>query len=157
MIEYIIKIKRKTKSLLRDPWVWRMAWRDGRHNASRLFLFIASMITGIAAVVAISSLNYSIQQELNRNAKELLGADLVIKSNKKFDSTFTALLDSAAIQQAANADMASMVMFMNTGQSRLVKLTALEGDFPFYGDLITLPDDSYAKVRQIRIKNLIQI
>ncbi|MFO0267288.1 MAG: ABC transporter permease, partial [Cyclobacteriaceae bacterium] len=147
MIEYIIKIKRKTKSLLRDPWVWRMAWRDGRHNASRLFLFIASMITGIAAVVAISSLNYSMQQELNRNAKELLGADLVIKSNKKFDSTFTALLDSAAIQQAANADMASMVMFMNTGQSRLVKLTALEGDFPFYGDLITLPADSYAKVR----------
>lgn len=147
MIEYIIKIKRKTKSLLRDPWVWRMAWRDGRHNASRLFLFIASMITGIAAVVAISSLNYSMQQELNRNAKELLGADLVIKSNKKFDSTFTALLDSAAVRQAPNADMASMVMFMNTGQSRLVKLTALEGDFPFYGDLITLPDDSYAKVR----------
>jgi putative ABC transport system permease protein len=30
--------------------------------------------------------------------------------------------------------MASMVMFMNTKQSRLVKLMALEGDFPFYGD-----------------------
>ncbi|MFN8692687.1 MAG: hypothetical protein ACK5XL_22105 [Cyclobacteriaceae bacterium] len=69
MIEYIIKIKRKTKSLLRDPWVWRMAWRDGRHNASRLFLFIASMITGIAAVVASSSLNSSMQLVFIRIAK----------------------------------------------------------------------------------------
>ncbi len=72
MIEYIIKIKKKTRSIFQDAWVWKMAWRDGRHNFSRLFLFIASLITGIAALVAIGSLNYSMQEELNKNAKELL-------------------------------------------------------------------------------------
>jgi putative ABC transport system permease protein len=85
MIEYIIKIKREVRSIFRDRWVWVMAWRDGRHNFSRLFLFVASLISGIAAIVAIGSLNYAMQDELDRNAKELLGADLVLKSNSPFD------------------------------------------------------------------------
>ncbi|MBK8292395.1 MAG: hypothetical protein IPK96_17095 [Flammeovirgaceae bacterium] len=88
MIEYIIKIKREVRSIFRDRWVWAMAWRDGRHNFSRLFLFVASLISGIAAIVAIGSLNYAMQDELDRNAKELLGADLVLNSNKPFDTSF---------------------------------------------------------------------
>ena len=147
MIEYIIKIKRSTKNILRDRWVWRMAWRDGRHNLSRLSLFMASLITGIAAVVAISSLNYSFQDELDRNAKELLGADLVIDGNKKFDSAWQKFLDSAKVKTARDADMASMVLFVNSGHSRLVKVTGLEGEFPFYGKMITKPADAYQKTQ----------
>jgi len=147
MIEYIIKIKRKTKNIFQDRWVWKMAWRDGRHNLSRLFLFMASLITGIAAIVAISSLNYSFQNELDRNAKELLGADLVINGNKKFDSAWSKILDSAKVKIAKDADMASMVLFMSTGNSRLVQVTGLEGDFPFYGQMITKPADAYHKVQ----------
>jgi putative ABC transport system permease protein len=147
MIEYIIKLKRKTNHILKDRWVWRMAWRDGRHNLSRLSLFMASLITGIAAVVAIGSLNYSMQEELDRNAKELLGADLVINGNKKFDTAWTNLLDSTKYQLAKDADMASMVMFMNSGQSRLVKVTALQGAFPFYGEMVTQPFNAYQQVQ----------
>ncbi len=144
MIDYIIKLKRKTRSIFQDKWVWKMAWRDGRHNFSRLFLFVASLITGIAALVAIGSLNYSMQEELNKNAKELLGADLLIKSNKKFEGEFVQSIDTVKRKIAFEADMASMVMFMNTRQSRLVKLTAMQGDFPFYGKLITQPSNAYS-------------
>jgi putative ABC transport system permease protein len=147
MIEYIIKIKKRTKNILQDRWVWKMAWRDGRHNLSRLFLFSASLITGIAAVVAIASLNYSLQDELNRNAKELLGADLVLNSNKKFDTTIFKAIDTVKQKVASDADMASMVMFMNTKQSRLVKLTAMQGDFPFYGEMATLPTNAYKLIQ----------
>ncbi len=147
MIEYIIKIKKKTRSIFQDKWVWKMAWRDGRHNFSRLFLFIASLITGIGALVAIGSLNYSMKEELNKNTKELLGADLQIKSNKKFDSDFVKSLDTVKRKVAFDADMASMVMFMNTRQSRLVKVTAMQGNFPFYGKLITQPANAYSKVQ----------
>ncbi len=147
MIEYIIKLKRKAKNIFRDPWVWKMAWRDGHHNFSRLFLFMAALVTGIAAVVAISSLNYSLQDELDRNAKELLGADLVINGNKKFDTAWINLLNKSRTTIAKDADMASMVMFMNTGNSRLVKVTGLEGPFPFYGQMVTKPADAYAKVQ----------
>src|SRR5687768_18130028 len=99
MIEYVIKIKRKAKSLFTDRWVWQMAWRDARHNFSRLFLFVASLITGIAAVVALDSLNFSLQHDIDTNARELLGADLVVNGEKPFSNELQAAFDSLELPQ----------------------------------------------------------
>jgi putative ABC transport system permease protein len=150
MIEYVIKIKRASRTIFQDAWVWKMAWRDARHNYSRLFLFTASLVTGIAAVVAIGSLNYSLQDDLDRNARELLGADLVVNGNRKFGSEILAAFDSTQLPQASESEMASMVMFMNTRQTRLVRVMALAGEFPFYGKLITLPENAYAQMKSGR-------
>lgn len=148
MIEYVIRIKRTTKSILRDGWVWKMAWRDARHNFSRLFLFTASLVTGIAAVVSLDSLNYSLQKDINDNAKELVGADLVVNGDKKFNPQVQAAFDSLTYQQASEADMASMVLFLNNNQSRLIRLVALRGPFPFYGTIETQPANAYAQMKK---------
>jgi putative ABC transport system permease protein len=148
MIEYIIKIKRRTKTIFTDRWVWKMAWRDARHNYSRLVLFTASLVTGIAAVVALDSLNYSLQKDINDNAKELLGADLVVNGEKKFQPEVQQVFDSLKYPQASEADMASMVLFLNNGQSRLIRLVALRGAFPFYGEIETKPGNAYASLKK---------
>ena len=150
MIEYIISIKRKITPFWRDRWLWRMAWRDARHNYSRLFLLVASLVTGIAAVVSIGSLNYSLHETLDQNAKELLGADVVINGGRKIDKEIVSAIDSFSIETAEDAEMASMVMFMNTRQSRLVKLTAFSGNFPFYGKLETQPSNAYSLMKSGR-------
>ncbi|HYG01011.1 MAG TPA: FtsX-like permease family protein [Chryseosolibacter sp.] len=147
MIEYIIKVKRRTRSILTDGWVWKMAWRDARHNYSRLFLFMASLIAGIASVVALDSMNNSLQDDINNNAKELLGADLVINGERKFSDELLAKFDSLKLPQASEADMASMVLFLHNKQSRLIRLVALAGDFPFYGSIETKPVDAYEKMK----------
>ncbi len=146
MIEYIIKLKRETKSIFKDRWVWLMAWRDARHNFSRLLLFTASLITGIAAVVALDSFSHTMENDIDRNAKELIGADLVVNGDKQFGKEITAAFDSTNFQQASEADMASMVLFLNSGQSRLIRLVAFSGPFPFYGKIETLPEDAYGKL-----------
>jgi putative ABC transport system permease protein len=147
MIEYIIKLKRKTKSIFTDRWVWVMAWRDARHNFSRLFLFMTSLIAGIAAVVSLDSLNHTLQNDIDRNAKELLGADLVVNSDKRFDKGLQAVFDSSKLEQASEADMASMILFYNSNnQSRLIRLVALSGPFPFYGKIETKPADAYQQL-----------
>ncbi len=143
MIDFIIKIKRKTRNIFTDRWVWRMAWRDARHNYSRLLLFTASLITGIAAVVALDSVNNALQSDIDNNAKELLGADLVVTGEKRFDSLSKVLFDSLKYPQASEADMASMVLFLHNGQSRLIRLVALKGPFPFYGKIETQPAGAY--------------
>ncbi|MEQ8424493.1 MAG: ABC transporter permease, partial [Cyclobacteriaceae bacterium] len=150
MIEYIIKIKRKIKPIYADGWVWKMAWRDARHNFSRLFLFVASLITGIAGVVAIASLNYSLQDDLDRNAKELLGADIVVGGNRTFEPEVLAVLDSSKLEYASDAEMASMVLFMNNMQSRLVRVMGIDGPYPFYGEVETLPPNAYGKINEGR-------
>lgn len=146
MIDYIIKLKRETRSIFRDRWVWLMAWRDARHNFSRLLLFMASLITGIAAVVALDSFSHTMENDIDRNAKELIGADLVVNGDKKFGPELLKAFDSTKLEQASEADMASMVLFLNSGQSRLIRLVAFSGPFPFYGKIETLPADAYSKV-----------
>jgi putative ABC transport system permease protein len=147
VVEYIIKLKRKTKWSLFDPWVWRMAFRDARHNFPRLALFIASLVAGIAAVVSLDSLNHSLQNDIDNNAKELLGADLVVSGDKRLTEDVVKAFDSTSLQQASQADMASMVLFLHNGQSRLIRLVAIRGPFPFYGKIETIPADAYGKVK----------
>ncbi len=125
-----------------------MAWRDARHNFPRLFLFVASLIAGIAAVVALDSLNFSLQRDIELNARELVGADLVLEGEKPYSSEIQAAFDSLDLPQASEVNMASMVLFVNSQQSRLIRLVALEGDFPFYGKIETSPEGTYEKVKQ---------
>jgi len=148
MIDYVIKLKRPTRSILRDRWVWTMAMRDARKNFSRLLLFMASLVTGIAAVVALDSFSHSMENDIDRNAKELVGADLVVNGDKPFNAAALAIFDSTRTTQASEADMASMVLFLHNNQSRLIRLMALEGPFPFYGKIETLPEDAYNKLKQ---------
>ena len=147
-MEYIIKIKKDPKNLLNDSWVWKMAWRDARRNFSRLFLFISSIIIGIAALVAINSFNENLQNDINIQAKDLLGADFIVKSNKAFEDAALVVFDTLPAEQSWDARMASMVLFVSdAGGTRLVQIVAIEGNFPFYGEAETLPPGSFNKVK----------
>ena len=63
-------------------WLFKMAWRDSRRNRSRLFLFISSIVLGIAALVAVYSFKDNLQRDIDEQAKTLTGADLIIESRK---------------------------------------------------------------------------
>ena len=124
------------QSLLSSRWIWKLAYKDARKNFSRLFLFISSVIIGIAALVAIDSFNQNLQDDINRQSKELLGADLEIDSRRTlFDSTFNATLDSLDVEVSADARFASMVYFPKNSGTRLIQTRAIEGEFPFYGTI----------------------
>ena len=127
-MEYIIKVKRKKKNLFNDKWIWKMAWKDSRHNFSRLFLFVSSIIIGIAALVAINSFNDNLLADIDNQAKELLGADFYIRSSKGFEPEMVAAFDSVQnAEKARDVRFASMVLFKTpTGGTRLVQVVAME-------------------------------
>ncbi|MHA4846575.1 ABC transporter permease [Flavitalea antarctica] len=128
-------------------WLITMAWRDSRRNRSRLFLFISSIILGIGVLVAIYSLSDNVKNDIDNQAKTLIGADLVIDNNKPVTPEFRSMLDSIGDRRAHELSFASMVMFTKTGGTRLVQVRALEGDFPFYGKLETKPVSASAQFR----------
>jgi putative ABC transport system permease protein len=135
-------------------WILKMAFRDIRKNISRLLLFVSSIVVGIAALVAISSFGENLTQDIDNQAKELLGADLVLENNQPVG--VHQQLDSLAIELAAEVNFASMVAFPQTGASRLTQVRALEGDFPFYGKLETIPVAGELSFRQGGKKALVQ-
>lgn len=116
-----------------------MAWRDSRRNRSRLLLFISSIILGIAALVATFSLGDNVRKDIDKQAQTLVGADLVIESNKPINKNIRPLLDSLGDQRSEERTFASMIYFTKSQGTRLVQVRALQGDFPYYGALETTP------------------
>ncbi|RYD75856.1 MAG: ABC transporter permease, partial [Sphingobacteriales bacterium] len=120
-------------------WLFKMAWRDSRKNRSRLLLFISSIVLGIAALVAVYSFKDNLQNDIDRQAKELTGADLIVESRKAATKETQRMLETMGNDRAAESTFASMVYFVKSGGSRLVQMKALEGNYPFYGSIETTP------------------
>ncbi|RYD75609.1 MAG: FtsX-like permease family protein [Sphingobacteriales bacterium] len=116
-----------------------MAWRDSRKNRSRLLLFISSIVLGIAALVAVYSFKDNLQNDIDRQAKELTGADLIVESRKTVSKQTQEMLKTMGDDRAAESTFASMVYFVKGGGSRLVQMKALQGNYPFYGSIETTP------------------
>ncbi|MHA7099990.1 ABC transporter permease [Roseivirga pacifica] len=134
-------------------WYWLMAWRDARKSKARLFLFISSIVIGIAALVAINSFSDNLKNDINNQAKELLGADLELGSN---DSTFNyAFVDTLDYEISYENSFASMVYFPKTQESRLVDVRALAGEFPYYGTIETEPIEAESTFRDGQAKALV--
>lgn len=129
-------------------WLVKMAWRDSRRNASRLFLFMSSIILGIAALVAINSFGDNLSQEIDEEAKALLGADLEVKSRVPIADEVRQRFDSLGFEMAEEMSFASMVLFPKGDGTRLVNVRAVEENFPFYGQLETSPSSASTEFRQ---------
>ena len=124
-----------------------MAWRDSRKNRSRLLLFMSSMVLGIAALVAINSFGDNMRREIDGEAKKLLGADLVVESRFPITDTVRTFFDSLGTEQSEEISFASMVLFPESGGTRLVQVRALEGEFPYYGAIETKPVEASRSFR----------
>ena len=138
-MDSLIKVKQSTYS---KGWLWKMAWRDSRRSRSRLALFTSSIILGIAALVSINSFRDNLLNDINEQAKELLGADLRINSTIPIREDVLAPFDSALLERSRETYFASMIYFPSTDGTRLVQIRALEGNYPFYGSIETEPSEA---------------
>ncbi|MFQ5641342.1 MAG: ABC transporter permease, partial [bacterium] len=129
----------KSKSLIFNLWLWKMAWRDSRTHRKRLFLFMTSIVLGIAALVSIGSFGQTLEKAINDQAKTLLGADLMLSSLQPFTPEVEALIDSIGGEQTREWIFVSMAYFPKSGNARLVQVRALDGGFPYYGEITTEP------------------
>jgi putative ABC transport system permease protein len=123
-------------------WLIQMAWRDSRRNRSRLLLFISSIVLGIAALVAIYSLGNNLRTNIDNQAATLLGADLEVSGTKALVGKEKAFVDSLGIKHSEERSFASMILFPKNGGNRLAQIKALDGDFPYYGTLETIPESA---------------
>jgi putative ABC transport system permease protein len=123
-------------------WLMKMAWRDSRKNRSRLFLFMSSMVIGIAALVAIYALGDNLTRDIDKQAATLIGADLNLHSNKEPSKAPAKLVDSLKKISSGYAEeqsFASMILFLKGKGTRLVQIRAINGPYPFYGQIESTP------------------
>ncbi len=123
-------------------WVFNMAWRDSRSNRRKLFLYMAAIIVGVAAQVAITSFRVNLNESIDNQAKELLGADLEVERNAPLQPELIAYLDSLSSDQSEMLGFSSMAYFPKNGNTRLSQISAMEHGFPYYGIIETNPPEA---------------
>ena len=127
-------------------FIFTMAWRESRHSRRRLALYLAAVSLGVAALVAINSFSANITAAVRAQARELLGADLELRSRQPFPDSIEAVLDSAAAARVTS--FGSMVLAPRSGLTRLFEVRAITGEFPFYGTIRTAPPDLWLRFRE---------
>jgi putative ABC transport system permease protein len=124
-------------------FVLRMAWREMRASWARLLFFFVCVALGVAAIVVLRSVVQNVRTTLTREARSLVGADLVVQSSRPWtDETRRRLDDVLSVSRVLGRTelietqtMAAAPEGKGTGRVRLVELRGIEPGFPFYGAL----------------------
>ncbi|MBP7586945.1 MAG: FtsX-like permease family protein [Thermoanaerobaculia bacterium] len=125
----------------------RQMVRETRGARGRVTFFVLCLAVGVGAVVAVAGFSSSLRATLAREARQLLAADLRVRSLKPVPAAVDELLaEAAAAQGVRSARLTEMVTVSaapqgtaGAGRSQLVELKAIDGEFPFYGRLELQP------------------
>jgi len=127
-----------------------MALREVRASWRRLLFFFVCIAVGVASIVAIRSVIQSVREGLAREARAMMGADVVVRSNRPFSDKLRAAIErergAGRVSGVSEAvEMATMVRRADAGASttKMVELRAVQDTFPLYGTL-TLDEGSYS-------------
>ncbi|MEP1095415.1 MAG: FtsX-like permease family protein [Cyclobacteriaceae bacterium] len=129
-----------------STWPLKMAWRESRKSRGKLLLFIASISLGIAALVGITSFRENLLEEIDEQAKSLLGADFSVSGNKVLPDSLFSKFAAISSSQSKETFFSSMVLF-HGGGTRLTQVRALAGDYPYYGEIETVPVNAAKEFR----------
>ena len=124
---------------------WRLGWqtllRDWR--AGELTLLWVSVALAVGALSAVGFLADRIQTGLQRDARQLLGGDAVVVSDKPIAPEMAALAQGLGLQIAFNQSFPTMSRATEArgGAAKLVALKAVSGGYPLRGKLRVATDD----------------
>src|SRR3984885_7863531 len=115
-----------------------MAWRETRASWLRLTFFFSCVAIGVAAIVMLRSIVQDVRTTLVREARELIGADVVVQGTRTLSpreqDTVSRSLAGIGGRQMEGIETGTMAEAPGSdGAVRLVELRAVEADFPYYG------------------------
>jgi putative ABC transport system permease protein len=124
-------------------FVLRMLGREVRGSWSRLGLFFLSVGIGVAAIVALRSVVQTVRTTLTREARVLVGADLIVQSQRPIAGDVRARVDAVLVDPGVEQTMevidtqtmAAPVEGQGNGRVRLVEVRGIQPGFPYYGSL----------------------
>lgn len=118
----------------------RLAGAETRGARGRMLFVIACLAVGVAAVTAVDSMISAVEAGMRSQSRELLAADLVVRARRPLPDGLTQVLaDVPGLGRTDVREVATMASSGGEGSSRLVEIKAIDGMYPFYGELLTEP------------------
>jgi len=127
----------------RPPSLSRLAWRQTLRDfrAGELRLLAVAVMLAVAALTAVGFFADRLSNGLQRDARQLLGGDAVVGSDKPAPPELAAKAAELGLRTSTSASFPSMARAPDEqgGQSRLVAVKAVSASYPLRGRL-TLAD-----------------
>jgi len=131
-------------------FIVRMALREVRASWHRLVFFFVCIAIGVASIVAIRSVIQSVGVVLTSEARALLSADMMVRSNSPFTPAVHETLAReqrtgriTAQSEAIEIDTIVRTTDAVTPVIKMIELRAVQEAFPFHGTL-TLQEGTYS-------------
>lgn len=118
----------------------RLLRRDAR--AGELYLLTASLVIAVASLTAVGFFTDRVRQALEREANQLLGADLVLVANHPLPTSVVASAKDAGLSVAETRVFPSMAVFGEGDATRaqLVEIKSVSDNYPLRGRVRIAPD-----------------
>jgi putative ABC transport system permease protein len=116
---------------------WKTLWRDLR--AGELRLLLVAVTLAVAALTAVGFFADRIKGGLQRDARALLGGDIVLSSDNPTPQAFKNKAATLGLQSATSIGFPTMARATDAqgGASKLVALKAVSAGYPLRGSLKT--------------------
>jgi putative ABC transport system permease protein len=114
---------------------WRNLWRDFR--SGELNLLVISVVLAVAALTAVGFFSDRLQAGLWRDARQLLGGDAVVVSDKPTAANFQQKAEALGLKTNATLSFPSMARADDAkgGETKLVALKAVTDGYPLRGQM----------------------
>ena len=119
--------------------MFTMAWRMLRRElqAGELRLLFVALLIAVAAVSAVGFLADRVGRALELEARQMLGADLVVVADQPLADTLVEEAHRLGLRTARTMIFPSMVFA--DGRAQLVEIKAVSSEYPLRGQLRTAP------------------
>ena len=114
---------------------WRTLWRDLR--AGELRLLIVAVTLAVAALTAVGFFADRLKGGLQRDARQLLGGDAVLRSDEATPAVFMAKAKELGLKSAASISFPTMARATDAdgGATKLAAFKAVPAGYPLRGNL----------------------
>ncbi len=130
---------------------WRALWRDLR--AGDLRLLVVAVTLAVASLTSVGFFSDRLQGGLKRDARQLLGGDVVVVSDNPTPAAFAARAHALGLQASTSITFPTMGRAADAegGASKLVALKVVDAAYPLRGSLRTaaVPDGPDTATRAI--------
>jgi putative ABC transport system permease protein len=129
-----------------------MALREIRASWKRLLFFFVCVAIGVGAIVMLRSLIQTVRGTIAHESRAIVGADVVVGSNRAFTPDVRADLEkhfasAPILARQETIELATMVRppeGKGTAAAKMVELLGVEPNYPFYGTLALQGDQPYS-------------
>lgn len=120
-----------------------MAWRETRASWLRLVFFFVCVAIGVASIIALRSVIQNVRDTMTREARSLIGADIVVQSPRALDveSALRLRVSLQLVPVYLRADVVQTMTMMRPGggagfdTARMAELRGVTEGYPFYGEM----------------------